>query len=118
MRAEVGRTGARKGYHPVPSPGRDAQSVQVEGGAQSVGEGAGETERWSNQRVGSSPASLESGSGESSVTSGVPKMSRTCGRTPGKLIGCLPDFRTTGGSPGWAPADLQDSAVYPRRPGE
>src|SRR5215472_11721490 len=40
--------------------------------------------------MGSSPASLESWPGDGSITSGVPKKSRTCGQAEGILIGCLP----------------------------
>jgi hypothetical protein len=40
----------------------------------------------SNWRMGSSPASLESWPGDGSMTSGVPKKFRTCGRAAGILI--------------------------------
>jgi hypothetical protein len=43
--------------------------------------------RWSNWRMGSSPASPESWPGDGSMTSGVPKKSRTLGQRPGTLLG-------------------------------
>jgi hypothetical protein len=45
--------------------------------------------RWSNWRMGSSPASPESWPAEGSMTSGVPKKSRTWGQAEGILIDCL-----------------------------
>jgi hypothetical protein len=45
--------------------------------------------RWSNWWMGSSPASLESWPGDGSITSGVPKKSRTWGQAEGILTGAL-----------------------------
>src|SRR5262245_26854207 len=45
--------------------------------------------RSSNSRMGSRPASLESWPGEGSMTSGVPKKSRTWGQVSGILISGL-----------------------------
>jgi hypothetical protein len=45
--------------------------------------------RWSNWRMGSSPASLESWPDDGSMTSGVPKKSRTWGQTGGILTSAL-----------------------------
>src|SRR5262245_61885959 len=45
--------------------------------------------RWSNCRMGSSPASLESRPGAGSITSGVPKKARHWGQTGSTLSVCL-----------------------------
>src|SRR5262249_44706067 len=47
-----------------------------------------------NCRIGSSPASPDSCPADGSMTSGVPKKSRTSGQSPGKLICRLPGCRT------------------------
>jgi hypothetical protein len=45
--------------------------------------------RWSNWRMGSSPAPPDSWPGDGSMTSGMPKKSRTWGQAGGTLIHCL-----------------------------
>ena len=45
--------------------------------------------RWSNGPMGSSPASRESWPGNGSITTGVPKKSRTWGQAGGILVICL-----------------------------
>ncbi|HKI31791.1 MAG TPA: hypothetical protein VKA46_07975 [Gemmataceae bacterium] len=60
---------------------------RVAGVVEGVGEGPVSPMRWSNWRMGSSPASLESWPGDGSMTSDVPKKSRHWGQAGGILIG-------------------------------
>jgi hypothetical protein len=62
--------------------------------ARAAGDACVNSRRWPDWQTGSNPPSPDQVSGDGSMTSGVPKKSRTSGQAPGKLRGCLPGCKT------------------------